>query len=113
GDWSSDVSSSELFLDLKPRRCLLVGCGEVATRKGRMLAKTGAVLRIVAPQVSEELRELVQQCHGELLQREYQSTDLEGCVLAIAATDRDTHNRTVSEDARARNIPVKIGRAHV
>lgn len=97
-----------IFLDLKARRCLLVGGGEVATRKGRMLAKAGAVLRVVAPQVSEELRELVQQCHGELLQREYQSTDLEGCVLAIAATDRDTLNRTVSEDARARNIPVNV-----
>jgi uroporphyrin-III C-methyltransferase/precorrin-2 dehydrogenase/sirohydrochlorin ferrochelatase len=35
-----------VFLDLKNRRCLLVGGGEVATRKGRMLAKAGARLRI-------------------------------------------------------------------
>ncbi|HSC68802.1 MAG TPA: NAD(P)-dependent oxidoreductase, partial [Cellvibrio sp.] len=41
-----------VFLDLKKRRCLLVGGGEVATRKGRMLAKAGAVLRVVAPEIS-------------------------------------------------------------
>jgi uroporphyrin-III C-methyltransferase/precorrin-2 dehydrogenase/sirohydrochlorin ferrochelatase len=97
-----------VFLDLKNRRCLLVGGGEVATRKGRMLAKAGALLRVVALEISEELRQLVVQCNGELHEREYQSTDLRDCVLAIAATDDESLNKTISEDAQALNLPVNV-----
>ena len=97
-----------VFLDLKQRRCLLVGGGDVATRKGRLLAKAGAILRVVAPQISSELRELVQQCQGEIHLREYQASDVDDCVLAIAATDIDSLNQTISEDAKAKNIPVNV-----
>ncbi len=97
-----------VFLDLKRRRCLLVGGGDVATRKGRLLAKAGAILRVVAPQISPELRDLVQQCQGEIHLREYQASDVDDCVLAIAATDIDSLNQTISEDAKAKNIPVNV-----
>ncbi len=97
-----------VFLDLKQRRCLLVGGGDVATRKGRLLAKAGAILRVVAPQISPELRDLVQQCQGEIHLREYQTTDVDDCVLAIAATDIDSLNQIISEDAKAKNIPVNV-----
>jgi uroporphyrin-III C-methyltransferase/precorrin-2 dehydrogenase/sirohydrochlorin ferrochelatase len=55
-----------IFLDLKNRLCLLVGGGDIATRKGRLLSKAGARLRVVAPEISSELRELVAQNNGEL-----------------------------------------------
>ena len=97
-----------VFLDIKQRRCLLVGGGDVATRKGRLLAKAGAILRVVAPQISPELRDLVQQCHGEIHLREYQASDVDDCVLAIAATDIDSLNQIISEDAKAKNIPVNV-----
>lgn len=97
-----------VFLDLKSRLCLLVGGGEVATRKGRMLAKAGARLRIVAPEISAELRELVAQHQGELHEREYHTSDLQGCVLAIAATDIEALNETISADAQALNLPVNV-----
>lgn len=97
-----------VFLDLKKRRCLLVGGGEVATRKGRMLAKAGAVLRIVAPEISAELRELANTSGGELLQREYRTSDLQDCVLAIAATDIESLNEKISTDAQALQLPVNV-----
>ena len=97
-----------VVLDLKQRRCLLVGGGDVATRKGRLLAKAGAILRVVAPQISPELRDLVQQCQGEIHLREYQASDVDDCVLAIAATDIDSLNQIISEDAKAKNIPVNV-----
>lgn len=97
-----------VFLDLKKRRCLLVGGGEVATRKGRMLTKSGAVLRVVAPEISNELRELVAQHNGELILREYQQGDMEGCVLAVAATDIETLNQQISDEAKQINIPVNV-----
>lgn len=97
-----------VFLDLKKRRCLIVGGGDIATRKGRLLAKAGAVLRIVAPEISAELRELVSGSGGDLIQREYQSQDIQDCVLVVAATDIETLNQQVSVDAQALHIPVNV-----
>ena len=97
-----------VFLDLKNRLCLLIGGGEVATRKGRMLAKAGARLRIVAPEISVELRELAEKNQGELHEREYLSSDLRDCVLAIAATDSESLNKKISADAQALNLPVNV-----
>ncbi|UUA72971.1 siroheme synthase CysG [Cellvibrio sp. QJXJ] len=97
-----------VFLDLKNRLCLLVGGGDIATRKGRLLSKAGARLRVVAPEISSELRELVAQNNGELREREYQTSDLNDCVIAIAATDIETLNEQISADAQARNLPVNV-----
>ena len=97
-----------IFLDLKNRRCLIVGGGDVATRKGRMLSKAGAILRVVAPEISTELRELVAQHQGELLLREYHENDINDCVLAVAATDIHELNKRISDDAKQKNIPVNV-----
>ncbi|RYY01875.1 MAG: uroporphyrinogen-III C-methyltransferase [Gammaproteobacteria bacterium] len=97
-----------IFLDLKNRRCLLVGGGDIATRKGRLLSKAGARLRIVAPKISDELRELVAKNNGEIFEREYQSTDLNDCFIATAATDIEPLNKKISQDAQAKNIPVNV-----
>jgi uroporphyrin-III C-methyltransferase/precorrin-2 dehydrogenase/sirohydrochlorin ferrochelatase len=97
-----------VFLDLKNRLCLLVGGGDIATRKGRLLSKAGARLRVVAPEISSELRELVAQNNGELHKREYQTDDLNNCVIAIAATDIESLNEQISADAKARNLPVNV-----
>ena len=97
-----------LFHVLRGRRALLVGGGEVALRKARLLDSAGAVLRVVAPQVHSELRELVEQGGGELLERRYAEADLGDCVLAIAATDDEPLNAQVSRDAHARGVPVNV-----
>lgn len=97
-----------VFLDLKNRLCLLVGGGDIATRKGRLLAKAGARLRVVAPDISAELRELVAQNNGELLERKYQTSDIDDCVIVVAATDIEPLNEQISHDAKAKNIPVNV-----
>ncbi|WP_371228465.1 siroheme synthase CysG [Pseudomonas sp. QE6] len=97
-----------LFHILRGRRALLVGGGDVALRKARLLSDAGAVLRVVAPEVHSELRELVEQGQGELLLRPYVSGDLQDCVLAIAATDDEPLNAQVSRDANERGVPVNV-----
>lgn len=102
------MDSLPLFHILRGRRVLLVGGGEVALRKARLLDSAGAVLRVVAPQVHSELRELVEQGGGELLERRYAEGDLGDCVLAIAATDDEPLNAQVSRDAHGRGVPVNV-----
>ncbi|MDH1263566.1 siroheme synthase CysG [Pseudomonas sp. GD03944] len=97
-----------LFHKLQGRRVLVVGGGEVALRKSRLLADAGAALRVVALDVKSELRELVAQSAGDLVLRDYQAADLSGVALVIAATDDEALNATVSEQAQALGIPVNV-----
>jgi uroporphyrin-III C-methyltransferase/precorrin-2 dehydrogenase/sirohydrochlorin ferrochelatase len=97
-----------LFHNLRGSHVLVVGGGEIALRKSRLLADAGAVLKVVAPQIGPEVRELIQISGGEQVLRGYLESDLDGCVLVIAATDDETLNAQVSHDARKRCVPVNV-----
>jgi len=97
-----------LFHNLRGRRVLVVGGGEIALRKSRLLADAGAVLRVVAPEIEPQLCELVNSSGGEQVLRGYVEADLDGCVLIIAATDDEPLNAQVSADANRRCVPVNV-----
>lgn len=97
-----------LFHNLKGRLVLVVGGGDIALRKARLLCEAGAVLRVVSPEIEPELVGLVEQGGGQLVRRGYAGGDLAGCVLAIAATDDEELNALVSRDAHASSIPVNV-----
>lgn len=97
-----------LFHKLQNRRVLVVGGGEIALRKARLLADAGATLRVVSPDVGRELCELVEHGAGELVLRGYQADDLNGVSLVIAATDDVPLNAQISEQAQAIGIPVNV-----
>src|SRR5690606_29684026 len=81
---------------------------EVALRKARLLARAGARLRVVAPDIAPELAELVVQGGGELRRDTYRADALDGVSLAIGATDDMGINQQLHDDACARNIPVNV-----
>jgi len=97
-----------LFHNLKGRMVLIVGGGEIALRKARLLSDAGARLRVVAPSIEAQLVDLVHAGAGECLDRGYDRQDLQGCVLAIAATDDEPLNATVSQHANALGVPVNV-----
>ena len=97
-----------LFHKLQGGHVLVVGGGEIALRKARLLADAGAALRVVAPEVDEQLASLAHEGGGEVLVRGYQANDLDGCRLVIAATDDSALNAQVSADAQARSLPVNV-----
>ncbi|UVE16069.1 siroheme synthase CysG [Pseudomonas sp. LS44] len=97
-----------LFHNLKDRTVLVVGGGEVALRKARLLADAGARLRLVTPAVLDELRDLVAENGGQLRLRGYELDDLDEAVLVIAATDDEPLNAQISAQAQARSLPVNV-----
>lgn len=97
-----------LFHNLQGRHVLVVGGGEIALRKARLLADAGACLRVVAPEIDSQLVALVEQSQGLVHHRGYASGDLEGAVLVIAATDDEPLNAQISRDAQARGVPVNV-----
>ncbi|AMR67269.1 siroheme synthase CysG [Aquipseudomonas alcaligenes] len=95
-----------LFHKLQGRVVLVVGGGEVALRKARLLSDAGGQLRVVAPEVRGELTSLAGE--GRVHLRGYDSVDLQGVALVIAATDDEPLNARISAEAQALGIPVNV-----
>ncbi len=86
-------------LDIRNRRCLVVGGGSVATRKVMTLTDCGAMVTVVSPQITPELRELADQKVIVVKQRHYQSSDMNGMFLVIGATDKKELNWRIYSEA--------------
>jgi uroporphyrin-III C-methyltransferase/precorrin-2 dehydrogenase/sirohydrochlorin ferrochelatase len=93
-----------IFLKLEGRPALLVGAGTVALEKIGSLLKTGVKLRVIAPRVHSEIRQLAAEGKLELFEREFAPSDLDGNFIVIAATDVPAVNATVYREAVARGI---------
>ncbi|MCA0901094.1 siroheme synthase CysG [Microbulbifer agarilyticus] len=97
-----------LAFDLKNRPCLIVGGGAIATRKARLLSKAEARLLVVAPDITDELRQLVLASSGEYIVGTYRQELLDHAEMVVAATADEDVNAQVSIDARARRLPVNV-----
>lgn len=93
-----------LFCHLQGRRCLLVGAGDVAERKARLLLEAGAELWVGAPAFSPAFREWAQQKAITLLPGPFDPEWLTGCWLVVAATSDDAVNKQVAEAAETQQI---------
>lgn len=94
-----------MFVDIEGRRALVVGGGPVATEKVEKLLDHGAAVRLVSPDLTSELRALVDEGRiHEFHERTYEPSDLDGCFMVIAATNLDAVNRMIWQDAEALNI---------
>ena len=91
-------------LDLERRPCLVVGGGGVALEKASALVDCGADVTVVAPEALPELLALPVAWRS----RAYETADLDGQFLVIAATGTPDVNRRVYEDAEARSLLCKV-----
>ena len=105
------MSQLPLNIDVQDKIILIVGGGDVACRKLRALLATQASVRVVAPVMNPEIAAL--SASGAVTTRtgHYQSSDLEGVFLAVAATNDSEVNRTLAKDAQQRGILVAVADA--
>ncbi|MEZ5573222.1 MAG: siroheme synthase CysG [Halioglobus sp.] len=95
-------------LKLTDAPVLLVGGGSVATRKARLLLRAGARLKVVSPQIATELEALLIAYGGDWQQACYQSGDLHGHRVVVAATPDQATNEQVYSEATQLSIPVNV-----
>jgi precorrin-2 dehydrogenase/sirohydrochlorin ferrochelatase len=93
-----------VFFKLQGRPCLVVGAGNIALPKIQSLLRAGGFVTVVAPEAKSEVMLLATSADILWHKREFQSTDLDGVFLVIAATDRQPVNHAVAEAARSRNV---------
>lgn len=97
-----------VFLNLKLKKCLVVGGGQVAERKIQALARCEADIYVVSPTLTPILQNMAEQKRIKYRQGYYDSADLEGAFLVISATNNEKTNTAVTGDCASRNIMVNV-----
>jgi siroheme synthase-like protein len=96
-------------LRLSGRRCVVVGGGDIGLEKVEGLLACDADVTLIAPEAHPELAQLALEGSIRWEQREYAgAADLDGALIAIAATDETDLNIRVFEDAEARAMLVNV-----
>jgi uroporphyrin-III C-methyltransferase/precorrin-2 dehydrogenase/sirohydrochlorin ferrochelatase len=95
-----------IFLDLDGSRVAVIGGGEQAAQKVRLLLKTSVRVEVVSETLTDELTDLANR--GRIVwRRVFTPAALDGCRLVYAAADAQT-NRLVARAATERNIPINV-----
>ena len=76
-----------VFLNLEGKRCVIIGGGSIAEGKISKLKETGAQVTIISPDATPTIQKMAKKGVVEWTARKYQTGDLEGAFLGIAATD--------------------------
>ncbi len=92
------------ILDIAGRRALVVGAGNVGEGKIAGLMSAAAEVKVVSLTATAQVRHWADEGKVELEIRPYESSDLEGCFLVIAATEHNQTNVRVFEDAEQRQM---------
>ena len=98
-----------IFFKVDNKRCLIVGGGEVALRKAKLVQQAGGHVHVVAPHCCEDMASMIRQ-YDKVSYRNgnYKYSDLDQIHLVIAATNNSGVNQQVSADAHKAQVPVNV-----
>ena len=95
-------------MSLEGRKCLVVGGGSVALRKIETLLEYDTDVTVIAPEVEPQINYLAEKNVVKLEKREYSSPEAAAFGLVISATDDNSVNEQVAEDARGAGVLVNV-----
>lgn len=97
-----------LFIDIKNKKAVIIGAGKIAARRAKSLLKFGANVFVIAPVICDEITKMADDEKLKVVCREYKSRDLDGAVLAVAATNDRAVNKMVADSAKLNGIPISV-----
>lgn len=100
---ANSMSFYPAFLDLRGRRCVVIGGGKMAETKARALIEAGAHVAVIGVEPTGELEALAAAGRIELIRRRYRQGDLANAWLAICCEDAET-NHAVWQEAEERRV---------
>ena len=96
------------FLDLRGRRCVVIGAGAVAQGKVLGLLPCGAAVRVISPEAEPGVAALAARGRITWDRRGYHPGDLAGAALVVAGTDDPAVNGAVYAEALAERALVNV-----
>ena len=110
-----------IYIELKDKKCVVVGGGKVALRKIEILHQFGAKITIVAPFICDDIYKIEDNTHLEdngpledkdihitLVKRKFVDLDISEAELVVAATDDEKLNSYISAICKDKNLLVNV-----
>jgi len=97
-----------VFLNLEGKRCVIIGGGTIAEGKISKLNETGAQVTIISPDATPAIQKMAKKGVVEWTARKYQTGDLEGAFLGIAATDVRQVNQQIFQEAEELGVVLNV-----
>lgn len=97
-----------LFFNLKDQHCLIIGGGEIAARKIRLLVQAGAKITVISKAFCPDIMAMQSSFGLILQQQEFTASDFSHFRLIISATENKILNQWVAETAQEQGIPINV-----
>lgn len=92
-----------MFVQLKNKKCLVIGGGRIALRKIEVLKDFEADVTVIAPEMIPQIRQIDK---IRRIFRTFMEKDFKDVNLVVAATDDQKVNSEISQICRQQKIPV-------
>ena len=102
------MESFPLFINLKQKPVTIVGGGDIALRKVRLLIKANPKITVISRSICKDLEELLIESKHKIIKKSFHETDLKKPILIIAASNNVKTNKRISNYAIQKNILVNV-----
>ena len=102
------MESFPVFINIKDKPVTIIGGGDIALRKVRLLIKADPKITVISKVICRELKELLTQHNHQIIQKSFQVSDLKAPILIIAATNNIKINKQISILAQKKNILINV-----
>jgi uroporphyrin-III C-methyltransferase/precorrin-2 dehydrogenase/sirohydrochlorin ferrochelatase len=103
---TAKLNAFPVFLRVEKRVVVIVGGGEEALAKARLLGQSSAIIKVVAPEPSTDLSGWAALHGATMIEADYHPALLAEAVMVFAASGDEALDRRVCDDARSLAIPV-------
>ncbi|MBZ9844165.1 siroheme synthase CysG [Mesorhizobium sp. CA5] len=103
---NAKLNAFPVFMRVDGEAVAIIGNGEEALAKARLLSQSSAVLRIVADDASDGLLDFIASAGAVHINAAYEAAHLQGAALVFAASGDEALDRCIVEDARRLGIAV-------
>ena len=93
-----------ISIDISNSKILIIGGGQSALKKIRILQRSGANLEVVAENIIDEVYASGVICHL----KKYEKSDLKGYLMLYSCTNNETLDKQIAQDGREAGVLVNI-----
>ncbi|MEP7452865.1 siroheme synthase CysG [Phyllobacterium sp. SB3] len=105
---SNQLSVFPAFFRVRNEVLVVIGNGEEALNKARLLEQTNATIRVVAAEPEPELAAFLRKGEYDHIAEEFAPKHLTRAKLVFVATGDEDQDMAIADEARRQNIPVNV-----
>ncbi|MDO4444974.1 MAG: bifunctional precorrin-2 dehydrogenase/sirohydrochlorin ferrochelatase [Bacillota bacterium] len=97
-----------LFMDISDKKIVVIGGGNIAARRVKVLSQFCRGLTVVAPRIHPDLLTLEEKGQIRVIRREYEREDIYDAWMVLAATDQHKLNEEIYSVAKCLGALVNV-----